>query len=140
MPIFDHGMTTLKSPSNVSQKTYQTQASAALNHTISSFGPGPSLNSRLEVTRNRAALRTHVGAPTHKRVQSSDYHSLQNQTIKPMRRVNLNQSFATPSSTNPSAFLNITHQFEGSQVGTFSAPPNDYSGDKVKYAHMPVIK
>ena len=139
MPIFDHGTTTLKSPSNVSQKTYQTQASAALNHTISSFGPGPSLNSRLDMTRNRAALRTHVGVPTHKRVQSSDYHTLQTQTMKPKRRVNLNQSFATPSSANQSAFLNMTHQFDTLQVGTFSAAPNEYSAEKVKYAHMPHI-
>jgi len=121
-PIFQHGSMTLKTPglSHTSKNmTFSSQASEraaiaqTLDNTINSGAAGPTPVPRLETGPNYGgAFRTIVSGSQHRRVQSSDYHSLQLTAAQHGRNTSnataiithqpicLNESFNTPGSLN----------------------------------------
>jgi len=86
MPIFQHGSMTLKTPGLSQSKgiTFSSQASdrgaiaITLDNTINSGAAGPTPGPRLETATSKSgAYRTIVSGSQHRRVQSSDYNTLQ---------------------------------------------------------------
>lgn len=159
MPIFSHGSTTLKTPGPThasknmtfrSQATDRVAIAQTLDNTIHSGAAAPTPAPRLEAGPNRGAFRTIVSGAHHRRVQSSDYHSLQltaahgrnakNATaVAHPQPIGLNDSFNTPASLNLATTSSkkgkmVSNKFEQLQVGTFNFAENQTKG--VKYAHM----